>query len=285
MSIRFGLKNAITVLSIALISISTSAKAGDVLDYILLDNEILVATDASWPPVSYIDDDGVMQGFDVEVAREIAERLGVEVRFVTPDWDVVTAGNWNTRWDLSVGSMTPTASRAEVLNFPAIYYYTPAAFAVHTDSAVTTLAELNGKNICTTAASTWEMYLQGDLDMLNAPAFTYDVTPGTITSLKDGTMCADDTRLGAGVRNDGFIDSIPMIQGAIEAGYPIRFLGDPVFYEPLAIATDKQFDDPELDAEIARIITEMQKDYTLSLLSIEHFKNADGSSEDYTVAF
>ncbi len=121
--------------------------------------------------------------------------------------------------------------------------------------------------------------------MLNAPAFTYDVTPGTITSLKDGSMCADDTRLGAGVRNDGFIDSIPMIQGAIEAGYPIRFLGDPVFYEPLAIATDKQFDDPELDAEIARIITEMQKDYTLSLLSIEHFKNADGSSEDYTVAF
>jgi polar amino acid transport system substrate-binding protein len=285
MSIRFGLKNAITVLSIALISISTSAKAGDVLDYILLDNEILVATDASWPPVSYIDDDGVMQGFDVEVAREIAERLGVEVRFVTPDWDVVTAGNWNTRWDLSVGSMTPTASRAEVLNFPAIYYYTPAAFAVHTDSAVTTLAGLDGKTICTTAASTWEMYLQGDLDMLNAPAFTYDVTPGTITSLKDGTMCADDTRLGAGVRNDGFIDSIPMIQGAIEAGYPIRFLGDPVFYEPLAIATDKQFDDPELDAEIARIITEMQKDYTLSLLSIQHFKNENGSSEDYTVAF
>ena len=285
MNIKFGLKNAVAVLSIALISISTSAKAGDVLDYILLDNEILVATDASWPPVSYIDDDGVMQGFDVEVAREIAERLGVEVRFVTPDWDVVTAGNWNTRWDLSVGSMTPTASRAEVLNFPAIYYYTPAAFAVHTDSAVTTLAELNGKNICTTAASTWEMYLQGDLDMLNAPAFTYDVTPGTITSLKDGTMCADDTRLGAGVRNDGFIDSIPMIQGAIEAGYPIRFLGDPVFYEPLAIATDKQFDDPELDAEIARIITEMQKDYTLSLLSIEHFKNENGSSEDYTVAF
>ena len=285
MNIKFGLKNAVAVLSIALISISTSAKAGDVLDYILLDNEILVATDASWPPVSYIDDDGVMQGFDVEVAREIAERLGVEVRFVTPDWDVVTAGNWNTRWDLSVGSMTPTASRAEVLNFPAIYYYTPAAFAVHTDSAVTTLAGLDGKTICTTAASTWEMYLQGDLDMLNAPAFTYDVTPGTITSLKDGTMCADDTRLGAGVRNDGFIDSIPMIQGAIEAGYPIRFLGDPVFYEPLAIATDKQFDDPELDAEIARIITEMQKDYTLSLLSIEHFKNENGSSEDYTVAF
>ena len=284
MSIKFGLKNAITVLSIALISISTSAKAGDVLDYILLDNEIIVATDANWAPFSYIDDDGEMQGFDVDVAREIATRLGVEVRFVTPAWDVITAGNWNTRWDLSVGSMTPTASRSEVLNFPATYYYTPASFAVHTGSTLT-VPQLNGKTVCTTAASTWEMYLQGDLDMLNAPAFTYDVTPGTITSLVDGAACLDDVRLGAGVRNDGMIDSLPMILAAIDAGYPIKVLGDPAFYEPLSLATDKQYDDPELDAELARIITEMQKDYTLSLLSIQHFKNADGSSADYTIAF
>ncbi len=122
MNIKFGLKNAVAVLSIALFSISMSAKAGDVYDYILLDNEILVATDANWAPFSYIDDDGVMQGFDVDVAREIAKRMGVEVRFITPAWDVITAGNWNMRWDVSVGSMTPTASRSEVLNFPATYY-------------------------------------------------------------------------------------------------------------------------------------------------------------------
>ena len=284
MSIKFGLKNAITVLSIALISISTSAKAGDVLDYILLDNEIIVATDANWAPFSYIDDDGVMQGFDVDVAREIAKRMGVEVRFITPAWDVITAGNWNTRWDVSVGSMTPTASRSEVLNFPATYYYTPAAFAVHEDSTLT-VPQLSGKTICTTAASTWEMYLQGDLDMLNAPAFTYDVTPGTITSLVDGAACLDDVRLGAGVRNDGMIDSLPMILAAIDADYPIKLVGDPAFYEPLSLATDKGNDDPELDAELARIITAMQDDYTLSLLSIQHFKNADGSSADYTVAY
>ena len=284
MNIKFGLKNAVAVLSIALFSISMSAKAGDVYDYILLDNEILVATDANWAPFSYIDDDGVMQGFDVDVAREIAKRMGVEVRFITPAWDVITAGNWNMRWDVSVGSMTPTASRSEVLNFPATYYYTPASFAVHEDSTLT-VPQLSGKTICTTAASTWEMYLQGDLDMLNAPAFTYDVTPGTITSLVDGAACLDDVRLGAGVRNDGMMDSLPMILAAIDAGYPIKVLGDPGFYEPLSLATDKGNDDPELDAELARIITQMQKDYTLSLLSIQHFKNADGSSADYTVSY
>ncbi len=218
MKVKLSIKNAVAALSIALFSLSMSAKAGVVYDYIKMDNEILIATDANWAPFSYINDAGEMEGFDVDVGREIAKRMGVEVRFITPDWGVITAGNWNMRWDVSVGSMTPTATRSEVLNFPAVYYYTPAAFAVHVDSPVTTLAGLNGKNVCTTASSTWEMYLEGSLDMLNAPAFTYKVTPGTITALADGHTCLDDTRLGAGVRNDGIIDSVPMIQGAIDDG-------------------------------------------------------------------
>jgi len=284
MNIKFGLKKATIVLTAALLSVNMSAKAGAVYDYIKANNELMIATDANWAPFSYIDDDGVMQGFDVEVGREIAKRMGVEARFITPAWDIITSGNWNMRWDVSVGSMTPTASRSEVLNFPAVYYYTPASFAVHTDSTLT-VPQLSGKTICTTAASTWEMYLQGNLDMLDAPAFTYDVTPGTITSLVDGAACLDDVRLGAGVRNDGMIDSLPMLLAAIDAGYPIKVLGSPAFYEPLSLATDKGNDDPELDAELARIIADMQKDYTLSLLSIQHFINADGSSADYTVSY
>jgi len=284
MNIKFGLKKATIVLTAALSSMNMSAKAGAVYDYIKANNELMIATDANWAPFSYIDDDGVMQGFDVEVGREIAKRMGVEARFITPAWDIITSGNWNMRWDVSVGSMTPTASRSEVLNFPAVYYYTPASFAVHTDSTLT-VPQLSGKTICTTAASTWEMYLQGNLDMLDAPAFTYDVTPGTITSLVDGAACLDDVRLGAGVRNDGMIDSLPMLLAAIDAGYPIKVLGSPAFYEPLSLATDKGNDDPELDAELARIIADMKKDYSLSLLSIQHFINADGSSADYTVSY
>jgi len=284
MNIKFGLKKATIVLTVALLSLNMSAKAGAVYDYIKANNELMIATDANWAPFSYIDDDGVMQGFDVEVGREIAKRMGVEARFITPAWDVITSGNWNMRWDVSVGSMTPTASRSEVLNFPAVYYYTPASFAVHSDSTLT-VPQLSGKTICTTAASTWEMYLQGNLDMLDAPAFTYDVTPGTITSLVDGAACLDDLRLGAGVRNDGMVDSMPMILEAIDAGYPVKIIGEPAFYEPLSLATDKGNDDPELDAELARIIADMQKDYTLSLLSIQHFKNADGTSADYTVSY
>ena len=152
MSIKLGFKKSSIVFAVALLSIGMTAKAGVVYDYIKNNNELMIATDANWAPFSYINDAGEMEGFDVDVGREIAKRMGVEALFITPAWDVITSGNWNMRWDVSVGSMTPTASRSEVLNFPAVYYYTPAAFAVHTDYTVTTLAGLNGKNVCTTAA-------------------------------------------------------------------------------------------------------------------------------------
>ena len=53
----------------------------------------------------------------MDVANEIAKRLGVEVEFVTPDWDLITAGNWGDQWDMSVGSMTVTTARQEILDF------------------------------------------------------------------------------------------------------------------------------------------------------------------------
>ena len=74
-----------------------------------------------------------MQGFDVDVAAELGKRLGVETCFATPDWDVITAGNWANKWDLSVGSMTITPDRQKILDFTHAYYYTPAVIAVTTD--------------------------------------------------------------------------------------------------------------------------------------------------------
>ena len=107
------------------------AQAGEVLDSIMAKKKLVVATDANWPPQSFINDKNEMDGFDVDVAREIAKRMGVSIEFITPSWDIITAGNWNRRWDLHVGSMTPTKKRAEMLAFPAVYYYTPEIGRAH----------------------------------------------------------------------------------------------------------------------------------------------------------
>ena len=230
-----------------------------------------VATDANWAPQSFINDNNEMDGFDVAVAREIATRLGVEVEYVTPSWDIITAGNWSGRWDMSVGSMTPTVARAEVLSFPEVYYYTPASIAVHADSPYQNVGDLNGEVVGATTASTFELYLQKDLtiDAEGVPSFEYKVTPGELRSYKDGTAALDDLRLGDGVRINAMVGSLPAILAAMESGYPVRVLGEPVFYEPLAVAIERG--DAEFNGKVASIVREMKEDGTLSALSQEWY--------------
>ena len=104
---------------------------------------------------------GEMVGFDVDVAKEIADRLGVEVCYATPDWDVITAGNWGDRWDLSVGSMTVTKDRQKVLDFVTPYYYAPAQFAAAADFGISSWEDLDGQTICMAAATTYLDWING----------------------------------------------------------------------------------------------------------------------------
>jgi polar amino acid transport system substrate-binding protein len=258
-------------ISAAIALSGSSAFAGEDLDRVMENGVLKVATDANWAPQSFINDNNEMDGFDVAVAREIATRLGVEVEFVTPSWDVITAGNWSGRWDMSVGSMTPTVARAEVLSFPEVYYYTPASIAVHADSPYQNVGDLNGEVVGATTASTFELYLQKDLtiDAEGVPSFEYKVTPGELRSYKDGTAALDDLRLGDGVRINAMVGSLPAILAAMESGYPVRVLGEPVFYEPLAVAIERG--DAEFNDKVAGIVREMKEDGTLSALSQEWY--------------
>ena len=258
-----------SLLGVALIGILSigAAQAGAVLDSIMAKKSIMVATDANWPPQSFINDKNEMDGFDVDVAREIAKRMGVAIEFITPSWDIITAGNWNRRWDLHVGSMTPTKKRAEKLAFPAVYYYTPAAVAVHKDSKVSSVAGLSGKNVGTGTGTTFELYLQKNLsiDAVGAPKFEYQIDNATVKSYENSVIALDDLRLGDGVRLDGVVSSLPVFMEAIGNGYPIRIVGDPVFYEPLSVTID--LGDHELNHELEEIVTGMRNDGTLSKLS------------------
>lgn len=243
------------------------AQAGASLDRVMAAKTMKVATDANWAPQSFMNEKNEMDGFDVDVAKEIGKRLGVSVEFVTPGWDIITAGNWQGRWDMNVGSMTPTKKRAEVLDFPAVYYYTPAAVAVHKDSKAEKPSDLDGKSVGVTTTSTFEAYANHDLtlDAADAPSFTYEVKPSEVKSYANSTTALDDLRLGDGIRLDGVISSLPSILDAQKAGYPIKQVGKPVFYEPLAVAIDRG--DKEFHDKIQATVEAMKSDGTLSKLS------------------
>ncbi|MEZ5792233.1 MAG: transporter substrate-binding domain-containing protein [Nitratireductor sp.] len=255
------------LIAAALAMLATPALAGATLDRVMANKKLVMSSDPEYPPQSFLNDKNEMDGFDVAVGREIAKRMGAELEIITPSWDIITAGNWNGRWDISVGSMTPTKERAQVLSFPAIYYYVPAAFAVHNDSKITTMDELNGKTIGVCGGCTYDNYLDGNLviDAVGAPAFEYKVKAGTKKTYDTDTSAFDDLRIGDGKRLDAVMSAMPTIVEAIKNGYPMKIVGDPAFFEPLAVATDKG--DAEFDAKIKEIVDAMHADGTMTALS------------------
>ncbi len=251
---------------------------GDLLQEVKDRGVLRASTDPAYPPQSFQTQSGEFKGFDIDVTKEIARRLGVKVEWQTPDWTVITAGNWNGRWDLSVGSMTVTPERKEVLYFTPPYYYTPAAAAVHKENTdITNLeTDLDGKRIGVCAACTYEQYLNRTLN-IPGEEIEFVVDNPQIQTYETDTDAIQDLELGDGLRLDAAMSALPTLQGAVEAGKPIKIVGDPLYYEPLAVAIDKEApQDPKpLLNEVSRIIEEMHQDGTLSELSKKWYEGTD----------
>jgi polar amino acid transport system substrate-binding protein len=253
----------------------SGGSADDLLDKIESDGVIRVSTDANYAPQSFLEADGSFVGFDIDVATEIAKRLGVEVEFVTPDWDLITAGNWGSQWDMSVGSMTVTTARQQVLDFadPA-YYYTPAQFAAADGSGIESLADLNGQSICVGLSTTYEDWLNGvELGLPETSFFADAPSDVTIVPLASDNECAQSIQAG---RNefDAFLSSNTVVQAAIDGGVPVSRVGSPVFSENLAVAFDKnsELDNASLVEAVNEILDAMHEDGTMSALSIKWFE-------------
>ncbi len=247
--------------------------AGGLLDKVLKAGELVVSTDPNYAPQSVQKPDGTYEGFDIDVATEVAKRLGVTVKFVTPDWALITAGSWSGRWDVSVGSMTVTADRQKVLDFSPPYYYTPAQLTASVASGITTIDGLAGKSICAGASTTYLDWLSGKkLDFGTLSPTTSPPAGIKTVSLKTDALCPQTWKSG---RNDfqGWLSSSTTVDGAIAAGLPVVKVGDPVYFEPLAIAVDRSGPaDADFMAKLTQIVNDMHADGTLSTMSQKWFK-------------
>lgn len=266
---------ALMALALALVACGGS-DAADHLGAIKDAGVIKVSTDPNYEPQSFLDENGDFTGFDVDVAREIGKRLGVEVEFVTPDWDVITAGNWAGQWDMSVGSMTITTARQEVLDFadPA-YYFTPAQFAAAIGSGIDSLDDLAGQPVCVGVSTTYETWLDGRKAELGLPesSFYSEVPSGvTIVPLATDAECPQSIQAGR-EEFKAFLTSNTVVQAAIAGGLPVEPIGSPVFSEDLGVAFDKnsELNNDTLVAEVGKIISDMRADGTLKELSMKWF--------------
>ena len=137
-------------------SASSAAAADDQLSAIQNRGTLIVALEGAWQPWSFHDASDTLVGYDVEVSRAIAEKLGVEPEYVESDWDSLFAGLDAGRYDLVCNGVEVTEERAKTYDFTTPYGYIHTALAVRKDNEdIHSFEDLKGKTTANSLASTY----------------------------------------------------------------------------------------------------------------------------------
>ena len=139
---------------------SASFAAGPVpadrLATIQSNGKLIVALEGAWQPWSFHDESDTLVGYDVEVSRAIAEKLGVEPEYVESDWDSLFAGLDAGRYDIVCNGVEVTDERSKTYDFTTPYGYIHTALAVRKDNEdITSFEDLKGKTTANSLASTY----------------------------------------------------------------------------------------------------------------------------------
>jgi len=249
---------SVVALSFVLTACGGSNKEADSLKRVQDAGELTVVGSGGYKPFNFMED-GKPVGFDVDTGKAIAERLGVELNYVTSDWDGLVEGLKAGRYDGILGSMAITEERQKQVDFTVPYYYSGAQLVVRADSGITEPEDMAGKSI---AVATGTNFVQ-DAESLGATVETYQDDNATIMELINGRV--------NGVITDKLVAIDAM--SAIEGGAELMLCGDIMRLEQMAIAINK--DDSELLAEINKILQELHDEGVLTEISKKWLNGVD----------
>ncbi|MCK9238772.1 ABC transporter substrate-binding protein [Desulfocurvus sp.] len=213
--------------------------------------EISFAMSGGYPPFNFYNESNELVGFDVDVATEVARRLGVKLKPVTTEWSGIIEGLRAGAYDGILGSMAITEERQKVVDFSQPYYYSGAQLLVREDAPYAVPAELAGRAVGLVTGTTFE----GDAKALGA---------GEVRLYKDDTQTL--LELDNGVVDAVITDRVVGI-GAMNSGkFAVRLLGGPLRSEDIGVAFRK--DDGALRDAVNAILAAMREDGTLTACSM-----------------
>lgn len=231
--------------------------AADQLAAIKEKGKIIIAMEGQWAPWTYHDESGELVGFDTEVGKEIAKRLGVEAEFVEGEWDGLFAGLDGGRYDCIINGVEITDLRKEKYDFTTPYAYIRTALVVKNDNTeITTFDDLKGKKTSNSLGSTYADMaadLGADVQNVDTLSETIDMV---LSGRVDATLNAEVSFYDyLGEHPDAPIKIVALTDEASEVSIPLR----------------KGDESASLRAAIDEAIQEMAADGTLSELSTKYF--------------
>lgn len=195
-------------------------------------SKIRIGTEGAYPPFNYIDTDGKVKGFDVDIALALCGEMKAECEVVTQDWDGIIPALLAGKFDAIVASMSITEERKKSVDFTGKYYNTPPAIAVPKDSDLkgTSPADLAGKTIGVQGSTTHAAYAEAtykDSEVKIYPTadeYKLDLANGRLDAANDDSVVLSEwlaSDAGACCKLLGTIKPDPAIHGP-GAGIAIR---------------------------------------------------------------
>lgn len=230
------------------------------LDRVKKAGKFLVGIDTSYPPMEYVDQDGKTPiGFDIDYAKAIAKKLGVEADFVVVDWDGIQAGLSGQKYDAIISSMTITEERQKEFNFVE-YVKMGISFVSRDGVSVTSLKDLEGKVAAVQAETTAH--------------FAFDEDPAwkaiKVKEVKSFKFATDAFLELKNKRADVVVIDEPVARYyAKEDPSIFKITGEAAPPDPIGIALRKK--DVDLQKAIEKAVADLKADGTYKSLSDKWF--------------
>ncbi|MCQ2586342.1 MAG: amino acid ABC transporter substrate-binding protein [Treponema sp.] len=255
----------ICAVAIALSTIGCSKKdkpaaaSTDAVSALKARGTFVLGLDASFPPLGYTDDDGTIVGYDIDLAKEVAKRMGVSFKAQPIDWDAKEMELNTNKIDCIWNGFTITEDRKEALSFTPAYLNNEQVLIVRADSGIKTLADMKGKVVGLQSGSSAQEAVEAN------KAFA-DSLKETVY-YKENVSALNDLEIGG-------VDGVVM--DSVVGAYAIKTTGKNFVIVSEALANEEygigfRKSEPELRDAVWTILKEMQADGTVANICAKWF--------------